>query len=47
MKNNKHFVTTTMATLDNTRIKRKCTSIVMPIIEATNKHNKIIMEAMD
>jgi hypothetical protein len=22
-------------------------SIVMPIIEATNKHNKLIMEAMD
>jgi hypothetical protein len=43
----KHFVTTTMVTLDSTRIKRKCTSIVMPTIEATDKHNKIIMEAMD
>ncbi len=47
MKGNKHPTRTTMPTFGNTKVKRKNTSIFMLIIKATNKHNKVIVDAMD
>jgi hypothetical protein len=47
MKGNKHPTRTTMTTLGNIRVKRKKTSVFMLIIKATDKHNKVIIDAMD
>jgi len=47
MKGNKHPTRTTMTTIGNIGVKRKKTSVFMLIIKTTNKHNKVIIDAMD
>jgi hypothetical protein len=47
MRGNKHPTKTTMITLGNIKVKRKKTLVFMLIIKATNKHNKVIVNAMD
>jgi hypothetical protein len=38
---------TTLVTLGSTIIKHKWLNMFLPIIDATNKNTKVIMEAMD